>query len=549
MSRSIQKRIVFNTEVLFPIALHNRKLNLINIAITIFLAGRKTNGITSMAQMLMLFLVTLLGKIHPGRTGESDPCLSGDTNEVPYMIGRSTNCPNTIKSFCDDNLSDGWYRVSSERPMVTSCPDINSCGAVFPLWMNGTIPRVADGIVPQTACLRYFDDCCHTELPIRVKNCSDSLVYHLVTAGSCPLQYCFGTDGICEEPTPGPDTNPCLAENHQDLPYVIGRSTKCPYSPRSFSDYHLVDGWYRVNNSSPMPTECVKFYQCGLAFPGWMNGTTPVETDGIVSHNICISSFEDCCVQSLPVQVKNCSDFLVYNLVTAPFPQVQYCFGTDDICQEKPSTIQTTTPYAEDPCLATQHNAMPYLMGRSINCPHTRDSFCDDYLLDGWYRVESTSPMPTQCVGINSCGTMFPIWMNGTMPLQTEGIVVGTACINIGRSCCGQSLPIKVKNCGSFHVYHLPRTHSCPTKYCFGTNGPCLETTSAPPIMMTTSENEDKQMGCQCPVSDEGIAVIVTLLVLFSIVVGVMGFFFGKRYHKVADKYQASRSLQNLKLS
>ncbi|KAL5014705.1 hypothetical protein ScPMuIL_008975 [Solemya velum] len=162
--------------------------------------------------LLSLVLTFLLVATVKQEVSAFDPCLSSEHQDIPHLIGRSTNCPQAIKSFCDNYLLPGWYKVPLHTPMPTTCVEINSCGAAFPIWMNGTFPRVTEGIVEREACMTYFDNCCADTIPIKMKHCSTFLVYWLDTADSCPLMYCFGTDGICEETTTVKTTTAQVAE-------------------------------------------------------------------------------------------------------------------------------------------------------------------------------------------------------------------------------------------------------------------------------------------------------------------------------------------------
>jgi len=51
-------------------------------------------------------------------------------------------------------------------------------------------------------------------------------------------------------------------------------------------------------------------------------------SDGVVNRRACISSLIlGCCVSYLDIQVKNCGDFRVYNLVQTNGCSQAYCFG------------------------------------------------------------------------------------------------------------------------------------------------------------------------------------------------------------------------------
>ena len=80
--------------------------------------------------------------------------------------------------------------------------------------------------------------------------------------------------------------------------------------------------------------------------------------------------------------------------------------------------------------------------------------------------------MPESCVDMNHCGTEVPIWLDGTHPPNDGVEHVMKVCANrnmpFGRKCCFQTWDIKVKNCGTFFVYNLPRTPGCNMAYCAG---------------------------------------------------------------------------------
>ena len=72
------------------------------------------------------------------------------------------------------------------------------CGTVVPVWLNGTHPSVADGMVSRQACANFetgssvVHKCCEHSLQIGVKNCKDYYVYYLKATPSCPISYCAG---------------------------------------------------------------------------------------------------------------------------------------------------------------------------------------------------------------------------------------------------------------------------------------------------------------------------------------------------------------------
>ena len=122
----------------------------------------------------------------------SDPCI---THGVLRNRFRSTNYQ--IKrgdpALCDNTLKIGWYRFFGGN-MPESKIDPYHCGTIAPIWMNGTHPTVADGIVNRKACVNFMGrrKGCFIAIPIRVKNCSGFYVYYLKPASGCYMAYCAG---------------------------------------------------------------------------------------------------------------------------------------------------------------------------------------------------------------------------------------------------------------------------------------------------------------------------------------------------------------------
>ena len=84
--------------------------------------------------------------------------------------------------------------------------------------------------------------------------------------------------------------------------------------------------------------------------------------------------------------------------------------------------------------------------------------------------------MPETCVPMNHCGTENPVWLGTPHPPADGQVHVSFGCINRNlpntppaQKCCDSKIPnIKVKNCGSFYVYHLHRMRGCNVAYCAG---------------------------------------------------------------------------------
>ncbi|PIO24385.1 hypothetical protein AB205_0039340, partial [Aquarana catesbeiana] len=140
----------------------------------------------------------------------NDPCSNHTVLNDPW---RSTsNIYNSSYSWydwyhCDYELS-GWYRFKGEydQQIPEHCVAENSCGADFPIWMNGSHPTVSDGIVNRTACSNWYAGCCTIPNNISVKMCPEGFyVYKLQIRPICYSAYCTESNHNCSglDCTPG----------------------------------------------------------------------------------------------------------------------------------------------------------------------------------------------------------------------------------------------------------------------------------------------------------------------------------------------------------
>eukprot|EP00058_Branchiostoma_floridae_P012007 XP_002597495.1 hypothetical protein BRAFLDRAFT_80499 [Branchiostoma floridae] len=140
------------------------------------------------------------------------------------------------------------------------------------------------------------------------------------------------------------------------------------------------------------------------------------------------------------------------------------------------ATLRVFTAVAlGDPCQTYQALDEPL---RSVGAlwTVTDTALCDSSLETKWYRFVSPAGgvIPTNCsvLRANSCSTLGPIWMKGTLPATSEGEVIRQACRRSYASgdCEGYCWVIMVKNCGDeYFVYLLPPTPGCPEAYCAAT--------------------------------------------------------------------------------
>ena len=83
--------------------------------------------------------------------------------------------------------------------------------------------------------------------------------------------------------------------------------------------------------------------------------------------------------------------------------------------------------------------------------------------------------MATTCPGPGRCGTVAPVWLDlTTVKNITSTLFEAEACVSWGFGdggfdnfdCCLFTLPVKIKMCNGFRVYHLGPTQACDIAYC-----------------------------------------------------------------------------------
>ncbi|XP_001626966.2 von Willebrand factor D and EGF domain-containing protein [Nematostella vectensis] len=134
---------------------------------------------------------------------------------------------------------------------------------------------------------------------------------------------------------------------------------------------------------------------------------------------------------------------------------------------------------AADPCANYKTIDDPY---RSVKYTFDfkRAALCDWNLVTDWYRFTSYvgGTIPTTKPEPYMCGTVAPIWMNGTLPTTVGDKVDVTACVNYDNkdNGCYIKIPISVQKCnepkGDFYVYFLRPPYGCALSYCAGDKMP-----------------------------------------------------------------------------
>ena len=93
-----------------------------------------------------------------------------------------------------------------------------------------------------------------------------------------------------------------------------------------------LNGWYRMMGKAgdQIPEKCVPTRRCGTFATGWLNGKHPTKEEGVVTREVCYNWKDNCCTWKNNIQVRNCGDFYVYDLIPSPGCNFRYC-GNKDI--------------------------------------------------------------------------------------------------------------------------------------------------------------------------------------------------------------------------
>ncbi|XP_063788464.1 uromodulin-like [Pseudophryne corroboree] len=128
--------------------------------------------------------------------------------------------------------------------------------------------------------------------------------------------------------------------------------------------------------------------------------------------------------------------------------------------------VKTLGSYqCSDPC---EHHIVLNETWRSISNVYGSQVYCDGSLY-GWHRFIGSGGVriPDTCVPIYSCGTHAPMWLNGSHPMLSDGIINRTACANWNNNCCYWSSTVQIKACpDGYYVYKLSGTPACSLSYC-----------------------------------------------------------------------------------
>ncbi|XP_052076402.1 uncharacterized protein LOC127714386 [Mytilus californianus] len=286
---------------------------------------------------------------------KGDPCMNYKVLDSLDESRRSA--AKSSGHLCDNTLESGWYRIISKagERMPTECIVGGfRCGTISSIWMNGSYP-VTNETRAVTACAaNYNGNCCAYSHPIKVKNCTNYLVYSLVPVTPCYQAYCFGSELPC--PTgetsdngfsPGCELDPCHSSNYDILQGELKRSSNYTLTINdvAIEDSRLRTGWYRIDSvtGNDIVNYSVPMMQCGTLYPLWMKGSIPDDRERgkTVNRKVCRSGLTGTCVQEYNIKVRNCGTYRTYYLTQLDVDKSAYCFGMLPV--PKPTTLTTTT--------------------------------------------------------------------------------------------------------------------------------------------------------------------------------------------------------------
>ncbi|XP_021375796.1 mucin-2-like [Mizuhopecten yessoensis] len=349
----------------------------------------------------------------------ADPCLTYEEFQVDYK--RSPGHVATVyeDSLCDVMVREKWYRFVGEAgsDMTNDRESLmrNSCGTFNPLWMDGEIPDVAEGIVDRKVCLKSLLSSCHKSFTIQVKNCCSYRVYYLHSANMCPSSYCVSQYNITND--------------------------NC--------------------TNSPFPTTKTT-----------MTSSVWTKTTGTTS-------------QTQHTTTESPTRSTTAARQTTPPPTMSTSSGRIQTTSE-----QTTGDPVSDPCLTYEEFQVDYKRSPDHIATVYEDSLCDVLVREKWYRFvgEAGGDMTNdrESLMTNSCGTVYPLWMDGEIPEVAEGIVDRRVCLKSVFSSCHKSFTIQVKNCCSYRVYYLHSANMCPSSYCVSQYNVTNENCTNSPLPTTT---------------------------------------------------------------
>eukprot|EP00794_Sanderia_malayensis_P004920 gene4920-5567_t len=217
-----------------------------------------------------------------------------------------------------------------------------------------------------------------------------------------------------------------------------------------------------LNTPSCQPNTCPPGYKC-IASCGKQAGYECIEQwlsgHGSGGTELYIGTYAT--KQACMLECSKRSNGSVYANGATFMDLHSHCFCEFGMAGRTPSSLHQSS-YIFPSCTSYTE-----LTSRDRNMITGYGELCDYALPVASYRFTGSAgvKMPTSCITTNSCKTQMPGWMEGTEPIQSDGVVTRKVCFNDGSSCCVFPKMIRVRNCSTFLVYELVPT-MCNSRYC-----------------------------------------------------------------------------------
>ncbi|XP_051745739.1 uncharacterized protein LOC127510207 [Ctenopharyngodon idella] len=244
----------------------------------------------------------------------------------------------------DDTLVEwsGWYRLylrEKSAQMSEWCVSTTHCGGETGLSLNGSHPRIEDGVVTRKVVgtdawwwLWSSSSCgSYESTSIRVKACpGDYYVYEFVKPNASipkPMYCAVAFQNI--------SSDPCYNYESLDRPWRANNESGGRICDSTFS----WNGWYRFfynGMNIQMPETCVSSDSCNAVITLYLNGPHPQIEDGVVIREVCGGTYGTRCCEyrTRPIRVKACpGNYYVYELVKPDVWCEGYCTNVSTISQ------------------------------------------------------------------------------------------------------------------------------------------------------------------------------------------------------------------------
>lgn len=352
---------------------------------------------------------------------EADSC-SGDQYTELEDMRRLAWRPKT-ESSTDNVLTSGWYRLMNGLNKINEeCTPVNYGGASYPGWMEGGHPGVGE-TVDRKVWFRVSTNCKYTSKPIKIKNCGSFFIYRLVPTAA--VQYGYT---VASEPCDSPAKQ--LAEEDRS---IWTRSTSL------LKDSTLTEGWYEFTSADRVMAKSPPAYKsCRTTYPIWMRGEDPSEDEGVAVRTACAVSTNDECAYQKEIKARNCGNRMLYYHNGLPTASSRYCVSDD----------------MDNVCASARVLNEEWRGASSVGTGHA-----DRLMEEGWIKFNShAKKMANYAVPMRTCGSTYPIWMEGEHAAKGECATQTIWQVNSNTNYKWRSGTIYECQCmdGDFIYYHNP---------------------------------------------------------------------------------------------